>query len=173
MTHSKTLIVYYSRQGENYMGGRIVQLKKGNTETVAEMIAELTGGDLFQVDTVADYPSDYTETTNVAKRELRDNVRPAIVNPPDNIDAYDVVYICFPNWWGTMPMAMWTFVDRYDWSGKTVLPLCTHEGSRMGRSEKDVKALCKGATVLKGLAIEGGHVGGAQKEISKWVTQGT
>ncbi len=82
---------------------------------------------------------------------------------------YDIVYLGYPNWWGTMPMAVWTFLEAYDFSGKTIVPFCTHEGSRMGNSEQDIKKLCPEATVLKGLPIKGSDVEKADKNIEAWI----
>lgn len=130
---SKPLIVYYSRKGENYWNGSIKNLEKGNTEIVAEMIADITGGDLFEVDTVKTYAADYYECIDDAKAELREGARPELKAYMDSLDAYDTIFVGFPNWWGTMPMAMFTFLERYDLSGKRILPFCTNEGSGMER----------------------------------------
>ena len=145
---SKPLIVYYSRKGENYWNGSIKNLEKGNTEIVAEMIADITGGDLFEVDTVKTYAADYYECIDDAKAELREGARPELKAYMDSLDAYDTIFVGFPNWWGTMPMAMFTFLERYDLSGKRILPFCTNEGSGMGKSESDLKKICKDAKVL-------------------------
>lgn len=102
---SKTLIVYYSRKGENYVNGNIRNLSKGNTEVIAEMIADLTGGDLFEVETVKTYPADYYACIDEAKAELRQGARPELKAYPDSLDGYDTIFVGYPNWWGTMPMA--------------------------------------------------------------------
>jgi flavodoxin len=169
--HPKSLIAYFSRKGNNYVGGRIVNLTIGNTEVVAHMIQELTGGDLLRIDTVKDYPSDYEETTDVARQELRQNARPEIRGRVENMGEYVVILLGYPNWWGSMPMAVYTFLEAYDVSGKTIIPFCTHEGSGMGHSESDIKKLCPNATVLKGLAITGGSVQTAGKEIAAWLRE--
>ncbi|KAF0207039.1 MAG: flavodoxin [Actinomycetota bacterium] len=169
MSDSPVLITYYSRRGQNYVGGSIVDLAVGNTEVAAAMVRVVTGGDLLEVDTVTPYPVDYTETTDVARRELREHARPALQDLPVSIDGYDVVFLGFPNWWGTPPMAVFTFLESFDFSGKTIVPFCTHEGSGMGRSERDIAAACPGATVLAGLAIRGGAVHGAEDSIRRWI----
>lgn len=151
------------------MGGKIVNLPIGNTEVVARKIQELTGSDLFKINTVKSYPDDYTETTNVAKEELRKNTRPELTETVDNMDSYDVIYIGYPNWWGSMPMAVYTFLESYDLSGKTIIPFCTHEGSGIGNSERDIKKLCPNVTVLTGIAIIGGNIGRADKDIADWL----
>ena len=128
---SKILIVYYSRKGENYWDGSIKNLPKGNTEIVAEMIQRAVGGDLFEIDTVKPYSLDYSICKEEAKQELRTNARPALKKYIDSLDKYDTIFVGYPNWCLTMPMAMFTFLERYDLRGKRILPFCTHEGSGM------------------------------------------
>lgn len=169
MNEIRSLIAYYSRAGNNYVNGNIVNLPVGNTEVVANMIKKLTGSDIFRIDTVNAYPAGYQETTEVAKEILRSNARPEITRHVHNMADYDVIYLCYPNWWGTMPMVLFTFLEAYDFAGKTLVPFCTHEGSSMGRSESDIEKLCAGAKVLKGLAIRGGSIHGAQKVIGDWL----
>jgi flavodoxin len=129
LKEEKCLIAYYSREGNNYVSGSIVNLPIGNTEVIAKMIQEMTEGDLFRIDTVNSYPEDYTETTEVAKKELDDNARPELSNNVKNMDSYNVIFLGYPIWWRTMPMALFTFLEEYDFSGKTIIPFCTHEGS--------------------------------------------
>jgi flavodoxin len=167
----KRLIVYYSRKGNNYVGGRIVNLPVGNTEAAAKTIQKLTGGDAFRIDTVKEYPSDYNETTEVAQQELRQDARPELSGRVDKMKDYREIFLGYPNWWGTMPMAVFTFLEAYDFSGKTIIPFCTNEGSGMGRSESDIKKLCPNANVLKGLSIRGASVQRAGSDISAWLRQ--
>jgi len=167
----KILIAFYSRKGNNYLNGNIVDLTVGNTEVAATMIQQLTHGDLFQIDTVQAYPEDYTRATEVAQEELDRRARPELARDLDNLVAYDVIVIGYPNWWGTAPMAVFTFLDSHDFTGKTILPLCTHEGSGLGHSESDIKASCPGARLMKGLAIKGGSVRKAQEPIAAWLRQ--
>ena len=167
-TTKKRLIAYYSRKGENYVSGQIVDLEKGNTAIVAEKIQALTGYDLFEIDTVESYPVDYHETTRVAKRELRAQARPALTATVNGMEEYDVIYLGYPNWWSTFPMAVSTFLESYDFSGKTILPFCTHEGSGMG-GERDIHKLCPTAQVGKGLAIVGSRVKEADASIKAWI----
>lgn len=162
------LIVYYSRKGENYWAGSIRKLEKGNTEIAAEMIQRAVGGDLFEVDTVKPYSTDYHTCTEEAQRELRANARPELKAYPDSLDGYDTIFVGYPNWWGTMPMAMFTLLERYDLSGKKIWPFCTNEGSGMGSSERDLKKLCPGATVGKGLAIRGCETAKSERQIAEW-----
>lgn len=166
---AKCLIAYFSRKGNNYVSGQIVNLPVGNTEVAAKMIQKMTGGDLFRIEAVNAYPEDYTETTEVAKRELRADARPELTGHLDNMDSYDVIFLGYPNWWGTMPMPVFTFLEEYDFSGKTIVPFCTHEGSGLGHSEKEIAKLCPQATLLKGLAIHGTRVNNAKKDIANWL----
>ena len=151
------------------MNGIIKDLSVGNTETVAEKIAVYLDTDIFRIETVSDYPEDYTETTNVAMLELNANARPKLKSSIDNIREYDTVFLGYPNWWGTMPMCVCTFLESYDFSGKTILPFCTHEGSGPGHSEKDIVKFCPDSDVKKGLAIRGSRVATADNEIAAWL----
>lgn len=165
----KSLIVYYSRKGENYWNGQIKDLAQGNTEVVAEMIAALTAGDLFEIETVKSYPANYTACTDEAKAELRAQARPALKRFPDHLDDYDTIFLGYPNWWGTMPMPVFTFLEHYDWHGKRILPFCTNEGSGMGASERDIQATCPGADVAAGLAIHGAEASASRSKVEAWV----
>lgn len=171
MNETKRLIAYFSRAGMNYVGGEIVNLSEGNTEVAAKMIQIMTGADMFRIDTVKSYPEGYQETTEVAKQELRRNARPELTGYVDNMADYDVIYLGYPNWWGTMPMAVFTFLEQYDFAGKTIIPFCTHEGSGMGNSENEIKKLCADARVLKGLPIRGGSVQNAEDDIAEWLKE--
>lgn len=134
----KILIAYFSRKGKNYVGGNIVDLPIGNTEVAAKIIEKLTGGDLFMINPLKKYSPDYNTCTDEAKDELHRNERPELSSCPESLDDYGTIILGYPNWWGTMPMPVWTFLEKYDFSGKTILPVCTHEGSGMGRSEADI-----------------------------------
>ena len=166
---NKTLIAYYSRKGENYCNGSIKNLPKGNTEVVAEMIAGLTGGDLFKVDTVKPYADNYYACIEEVKAELREHARPELKECPDSLDGYDTIFVGYPNWCGTMPMAMFAFLERYNLSGKTICPFCTNEGSGMGVSERDLKQVCKGAVVKEGLSIHGAEAAQSRDKVEAWV----
>ena len=147
------LIVYYSRKDENYWNGGLKHIDKGNTERVAEFIQNAVGGDLFEVDTVKPYSESYMTCIEEAKQELRAKARPEIKTYPNNFEDYDTIFVGYPNWWGTMPMCMFTLLEKYDLTGKTIIPFCTNEGSGMGSSERDLKNICKGATIKPGLAL--------------------
>ena len=168
-TSKKTLIAYYSREGYNYVSSNIVDLPVGNTEVIAKMIQDITSGDLFKIDTVNPYPVDYMQTTEVAKTELHKDVRPELSGSVENMEDYDTFFLGYPNWWGTFPMVVFTFLESYDFHGKTIIPFCTHEGSGLGSSVTDIKNCCPGANVLDGIAIRGGSVTKADLQIEKWL----
>ncbi len=108
------------------------------------------------------------ETTNVAKLELRQNVRPELSETVKNMEDYDTIYLGFPNWWETFPMAVFTFLESYNFSGKTIIPFCTHEGSGMG-GERDIKKLCPNAVIQKGIAIKGSAVKNSGNALENWL----
>ena len=110
LKEEKCLIAFFSREGNNYVSGKIVNLPIGNTKVVAQMIQEMTEGDVFRIETVNSYPVDYTETTEVAQKERDDNARPELSSHVENIDSYNVIFLGYPNWWGTMPMPVFTFL---------------------------------------------------------------
>ncbi|MDR2449009.1 MAG: NAD(P)H-dependent oxidoreductase [Prevotellaceae bacterium] len=141
----------------------------GNTREVAKQIQQQTGGDLFEITTVKPYPKDYNECVAEAKKEQQANARPALAAEVKDMAAYDTVFVGYPNWWGTMPQVLFTFLEKYDLSGKTVVPFCTHGGGRWGRSLNDLKKLCPDATVLEGLAISGGMVRRSKDDVVKWL----
>lgn len=169
MNDKAVLVAYFSRSGNNYMNGSIVNLPVGNTEVVAKQIQEMTSVDIFKINQVDRYSEDYNVCTEEAKHELRTNARPELAKRLDSIDGFETIILCYPNWWGTMPMPVWTFLESYDFSGKTILPLCTHEGSGIANSERDIKKLCPNAKLQKGLAIRGGSVKNAGKDIEAWL----
>ena len=165
---AKILTVYYSRKGENYVNGSIKNITKGNTERVAEFIQKAVGGDLFEVQTVHEYDKDYYKCIDEAKKELREKARPEIKGYPENFESYDTIFVGYPNWWGTMPMCMFTLLEHFDLSGKTIIPFCTNEGSGMGVSERDLKNLCHNATVKSGLSIHGAESEQSEVKVSAW-----
>lgn len=167
--NKKILIAYYSRKGNNYVNGKIVNLIVGNTKVAADTIQLITGGDLFEIDTLKPYPADYTTTTELAKDELSANARPELTDKVASMADYEIVFLGYPNWWGTMPMAVWSFLEAYDFVGKTIVPFCTNEGSGMGRSENDIRNLCPNANVKDGLAIRGSKVTSAEPDILRWL----
>ncbi|HAB00944.1 MAG TPA: flavodoxin [Ruminococcaceae bacterium] len=166
---AKKLIAFYSRAGENYWNGTLKTLAVGNTEVAAGIIRELTGADMFKIEQKKPYSKSYNECIEEAKNDQQRNTRPELKAYPESLDAYDVIYLGYPNYWSTMPMAVFTFLEHFDFRGKTIKPFCTHEGSGMGRSVSDIRSLCPRAIVKDGLAIHGADVQRAKKEIEGWV----
>ena len=152
------LIAFYSRAGENYFGGVYRRIAVGNTEKAAEMLAYLTGGELYKIQQAQPYSEDYQTCIAEAKANLQRKARPEVRDLPEDLDVYDEIYLGYPNYCGDMPMAVYTFLEHFDWSGKRIHPFCTHEGSGMSGTEGKIAQTCPGATVCKGLAIHGSHL---------------
>lgn len=165
------LVIYFSRSGENYFGGVLKNIEKGNTEVIAEYIQEISGADLFKVEPAVEYPEDYMKCIDVAKKELQNDARPELKETLTDISSYDTIYIGFPNWWGTIPMPMFTQLEQLDFEGKTVKPFVTHEGSGFGTSIKDLKKLCAGAEIKNGLSIPGVNVANAKSTVESWIME--
>lgn len=165
---AKTLVIYYSRTGENYVNGSIRSISKGNTEIVAEYIADAVGADLFQVETVKEYDASYMTCIEEAKAELREDARPELKEMLDSVAEYDNIVVAGPCWWGTFPCAIMTQLDALDFTGKNVFPVMTHEGSGLGSSARTLKKLCTGATVGTGLAIHGADAAASKATVEKW-----
>lgn len=168
---AKTLIAYFSHAGQNYSHGSIRNLAVGNTEVVAKKIHAMIDSDLFYIDTVRKYPDDHMKKIELAKREYSENARPELTARVENMDAYDTIIVAFPNWWTTMPMAVFTFLESYDFTGKTICPLITHGGSGFSNSLKDIQRLCTTARITKGLAINGDDAAACGKDVEKWLKQ--
>lgn len=156
----KVLIAYYSRTG--------------TTREFASQIQKSVGGDLFELQTTHSYPKEYRATTNQAKREQEANFRPQLTADVPNVESYERVFIGYPNWWGTLPMAFFSFLESHRFAGKTIIPFCTHEGSDLGRGVNDIRSLCPNATILEGLALRGGGVDhvrseSARREVALWL----
>ena len=165
------LIAFYSRAGENYFGGAYRRIAVGNTETAAKMLAELTGGELYKIEQAQPYSEDYQTCIAEAKADLQKKARPAVPDLPEDLDAYDEIYLGYPNYWGIMPMAVYTFLEHYDFTGKTLLPFCTHEGSGLSHTVLDIQKAAPGARVTKSLAIHGSSVDGAKAALEAWVKE--
>lgn len=170
ISSKKTLVVFFSHTGENYGVGNI---SEGNTHIIAKMIAEATGGSLFEIVPEKGYPHDsYDEVVEIAKQEKAQKARPAIKGDV-KVEDYDVIFIGYPNWWGDMPMPVYTFLEKHDWTGKVVVPFCTHEGSGLSNTEKYIAEACKGATIAKGLAVRGATAQNnreqARKSVNSWI----
>ena len=141
----------------------------GNTEVVAKKIHALVDSDMFYIDTVKKYPDDHMKKIEIAKQEYNEDARPELTARVENMNDYDTVIVAFPNWWTTMPMALFTFLEAYDFSGKTICPLITHGGSGFSNSLKDIKRLCPNANITEGLAINGDNAAICDREVEKWL----
>ena len=167
------LVAYFSRTGDNYAVGNIA---RGNTHIVADMIAEVVGADTFEIKTLKDYPANYKECTEVAKNELEENARPELAAKVPNMQDYDVIFLGYPIWWSDMPMAVYTFMESYDFQGKTIIPFCTSAGDVLtGRESSIIPEHAKGAKVLDGLGIEGKRAqqnpDSVKPEVQKWLAK--
>ncbi len=151
----KVLIAYYSRTG--------------NTREIADQIHRSVGGDIFEIQAVKLYPDDYEDLKKVAKEELASEYKPALKTKIENIRSYDLIFIGYPIWWGTFPAPVRTFLSEYDFSGKTVVPFCTHLGSGLGQSVTDISKLCPKSKISDGLAVWGKDAKTAQNEVAEWL----
>ena len=166
---AKSLVVVFSRADENYSVGYIL---KGNTMILAEMIAQKTNSDLFEVKPAVKYAADYDTCIAVAKEEQNKNARPAFLEDKD-ISEYDTIFLGYPIWWGDLPMCLYTFIEAHNWEGKKIYPFCTHEGSGIGRTESNIKRAMNGAEVFKGLAVRGAtaqnNKSSAENSVNNWL----
>ena len=166
---AKSLVLVFSRADENYQVGYIL---KGNTMILAEYIAEKTGSDLFELKPAKKYPADYDACIDLAKKELNNNARPAFLEDKD-ISEYDTIFMGYPIWWGDLPMCLYTFIEAHNWEGKKIIPFCTHEGSGMTRTDRNIERAAKGSQVLKGLAMRGAtaqnNLNSAKNNIDSWL----
>lgn len=167
----KILVAYFSRADENYGVGYV---EKGNTAIIAEMIAEETGGELFQIERITPYPSVYKECTDEAKQEQKNNARPKLMKDKE-ISGYDIIFLGYPIWWGDMPMPVYTFLEGHDFSDKTVIPFCTHAGSGLSGTVGNIKNICESAEILEGLSVTGEAAQNlrdeARESVRKWLSE--
>lgn len=179
-TSDKILIAYFSRMGNmdfdpevDAVASATVQADGseyvGNNKIIADMVAEKTGGDVFFIEQTEKYPAAYRATTDQVKEEQNSGARPALVAQVENMEQYSTVILVYPNWWGTLPPAVCTFLESYDFSEKTILPLATHEGSGLGSGPSDIESLCPDATLLEGLSVRGSAVGSADADVETWL----
>ena len=142
-----SIVVYFSHQGSNWVKDKISILEVGNCEILAKYIQSKTKSDIFKIRTKHKYTNDYYKTTEEAKKELNENIHPELVEYLNNFDKYNKVYLVYPIWWDTCPMAVVSFLEHYDFNGKTILPFCTHEGSGVSNSVNDIRKHAKNAIV--------------------------
>lgn len=168
----RILVAYFSRADENT--GGVGYIEKGNTRILAEMAADITKGDLFEIKTVKPYPKEYRPATEVAKQEKENNERPEINGPLPDMSQYDVIFLGYPIWWSDLPMGVYTFLEKENFAGKTIIPFCTHEGSGIGNTERFIAETTK-AKVLPGLEMRGKKAqtqqAEARKDMEKWVNE--
>ena len=164
----KTLVAYFSHAGQNYVSGDIVDLPRGNAAVLAEFAAAATNGDLFEIRRATPYPTNYRECVAVSRDELAAKSRPELAEDRDPAP-YDDVVLLYPNWCGTMPMPVYAWLEAHDFAGKTIHPLCTHEGSGLAATESQVASACPGATVAKGLAIKGSAAPASESAVRNWL----
>ena len=143
----------------------------GNTGLVASMIAETAGADLFSLHTVEQYPDTYSATVDQGQQERIDGVRPELTALPENLADYDVIFLGYPSWWSDMPMAVYSFLDAVDLSGKTIAPFVTSGGSGLAGTVGTIEELEPGSVVQSGLAIRDSDAAGAQEQVNAWLTE--
>ena len=141
----------------------------GNTEQVAQIIQQETGGDLFEIAPATPYTDDYNELLNIAQQEQSDNARPELAGQVENWEQYDTIFVGYPNWWSDAPMAVYTFVESYDWSGKTLVPFNTSASGGFGRSLSGLEESAPGAAILEGISFTERTLGDAQSEVTAWL----
>lgn len=168
---SKVLVVYFSRKGENFMPGGIQVLAKGNTAYAAEYIQKTLDADIFEVETVKPYAAEYKACCGEAMAEAKAKARPEIKGYVADLSGYDTIFVCYPNWCGTAPMCIFTFLEHYDLTGKKIAPLCTNEGSGLANSEKDIAASCPGAILAPGLSVRGHQAKDSEETIAAWAKE--
>ena len=166
----KSLVAYYSRAGENYFSGKIISVETGNTEKIAKELAAFTDSDIFRIEQKKPYSASYEKCKKEAKRDLERDSRPELVSLPESIDDYDIIYLGYPIYWGTLPMAVLTFLDSFDFTGKTITPFCTNEGSDLGDSIADIKMVVPHAEVWNPIAIHGDSVEYAHRGFDMWLS---
>lgn len=168
----------FSKNNENLQTNHLLNSKKilvayfshsGNTREIANQIHHQVGGDVFEIKTVNPYPTDYQSVVKQAKLELNSGFKPVLKTHVNNLKSYDIVFLVYPNWWGTIPRPVFTFLSELNFSGKTIVPFCTHEGSALGQSVSDIRSLCPKSKILDGLAVRGSSVKYAQNDVTKWL----
>lgn len=169
----KPLIAYYSRRGFNLVDGKLTWLTVGNTEMAASILRKLTGGDCFKIEPEKDYPEDYCRCIDLARQDLLKGARPKLKHYPESIAEYEVIYLGYPNYWGTMPVAVFSFLEHFNFCGKWIRPFCTYENGGMGHSERDLKRVCKGAEIRTGFAVRGALAAYETELLEEWVMEET
>jgi flavodoxin len=164
----KSIVIYFSRADENYFGGSMRYVDKGNTEVIAEFIKDIVNADMFKVEPLEPYSADYMQCIEEAKERTRKHNAPIKEAVPD-ISSYEVVYIGSPVYWGGMPEELFTALKDIDFTGKIVRPFVTHEGSGLSSIPSQLKSICEGAIVESGIAITGSTVNSVRNKIENWI----
>ena len=167
----KSLVIYFSRVDENYFGGQMKYITKGNTEVIAEYISDITGADLFKVERKIDYAKDYRTCIDEAKVEQRNGELPELKAYLDDINDYDVIFIGGPIYWGTLPQPLFTQLSKLNFDNKIIMPFSTHEGSGLASIVRDIKQYAPNANLKSGLAILGSNVYQAKDKVEKWIKE--
>ena len=165
----KTLIVYYSKSGENWFDGKKQYLEKGNNEILAQYVKELTNGDLFRLEMVHPYSNNYDTCCDQTLIDQKNNARPPLLHLPRSIEEYSIIYLIYPIYWSNAPMPVFTFLNSYDFSNKIIYPLCSHEGSSFGSSLSFIRKEVPSATVIDPLPIPGSLVYHAYNRVKNWI----
>lgn len=167
----KSIVIYFSRAHENYFKGKLRNIEIGNTEVVAKKIQEQLNCDVFKIVPLQEYSNTYNECIEEAKEDLERKARPELKEYLDSLESYDRIYLGFPNYWGTMPMCVFTFLEHYDLSNKEIYPFVTHEGSGFGQSLRDLKRVCQKSKIKDGIEIFGSKVYESDTKIKQWLKE--
>ena len=166
------LTIYFSMKGQTIAPGmQIVNLEKGHTAVVAETIRQAVGGDLFAIETVRPYEEDHMKMIYQAKEELEQGIRPALKTIPATLEPYDVIFLCYPNWWNTLPMPVLAFLEQLEWNGKRILPVNTSEGGGAGQSVAKIREICTGAVIDPVYELIGSQVDSSLPAIEAWAKE--
>ncbi len=168
MRNKKSIVIYFSRADENYFGGEMRYVEKGNTEVIAEYIRDIVGADMFKVEPLNAYPRDYMECIEEAKVRTRNHNAPIKEKIPD-LTGYEVIYVGSPIYWGGMPEELFTALKGLDYTGKIIRPFTTHEGSGLSGVPRQLKEICSGAQIMDVLAILGSQVNNSKSEVENWI----
>jgi flavodoxin len=166
----KRILIAFFQNGENFVGGAKKSLSSGNTEKVAALIQQEVGGDLFAIEPAIPYSQKYEECVEQAKAEKLANARPALEKTMENMADYEVIFLGFPNWWGSCPMPVLSFLESADLTGKTVIPFCTHDGAGLRESQADITHSAKGAKVLPGEPSNGAYLEQVAPTLKEWLS---
>lgn len=177
---SKILVAYFSRADNIQIDPKVDATSsasinvngssyKGNVAIIADYVKEATGGDTFSIVTTENYPTGYRDTTDAAKEEQKNSARPELSSHVENMEDYDIIFLGYPIWWGGLPMPVYTFLEEYDFRGKTIIPFASHEGSGLGNGPSEIAKICPDAQVLDGFAVRGSEVRSSKDAIKKWI----